>query len=31
MVDLGRWLTGEYAIPGERFDPIAPSEDGEDG
>jgi endogenous inhibitor of DNA gyrase (YacG/DUF329 family) len=21
MVDLGRWLTGQYAIPGESADP----------
>jgi endogenous inhibitor of DNA gyrase (YacG/DUF329 family) len=21
MVDLGRWLTGQYAIPGESLEP----------
>ena len=28
--DLGRWLTGSYALPGEPADPDEPPENGED-
>ncbi|MBK1661697.1 DNA gyrase inhibitor YacG [Paracraurococcus ruber] len=26
QVDLGRWLAGDYAIPGEPVDPLAEEE-----
>ena len=30
-VDLGRWLRGDYAVPGDPADPAAPAAgDGED-
>jgi uncharacterized protein len=31
MVDLVRWLTGQYAIPAERVDPTAPPEEDAEG
>jgi endogenous inhibitor of DNA gyrase (YacG/DUF329 family) len=31
LVDLSKWLSGSYRIPGEPIDPMAPSADRDDG